>query len=105
MLVSYNNLLNLKGNKTQFIAIFWTIKRRNFELFFLFYIKGRGSYTKLFDHMAFDHNFSVGQPDNLVYITELLDLLEGKLENLVCLAQFFRPTYLRHVNIFTSFNA
>ena len=44
---------------------------------------GRGSYTMLFDHMAFDHNFSVGQPDNLVYINELLDLLEGKLENLV----------------------
>ena len=33
--------------------------------------------------MAFDHNFSVGQPDNLVYINELLDLLEGKLDNLV----------------------
>ena len=46
-------------------------------------ILGRGEYTKLFDHMAFDHNFSVGQPDNLVYINELLDLLEGKLDNLV----------------------
>ena len=37
----------------------------------------------MFDHMAFDHNFSVGQPDNLVYINELLDLLEGKLDNVV----------------------
>ena len=43
----------------------------------------------LFDHMAFDHNFSVGQPDNLVYINELLDLLEGKLENLVTMMTSF----------------
>ena len=50
---------------------------------------GRGSYTMLFDHMAFDHNFSVGQPDNLVYINELLDLLEGKLENLVTMMMSF----------------
>lgn len=46
---------------------------------------GSGAYLDLFNHMAFDHNFSVGQPNNLVYINELLDLLEGKLENLACI--------------------
>lgn len=45
----------------------------------------KGSHSKLLDHMAFDHNFSVGQPDNLVYVSELLDLLEAKLEHLVCI--------------------
>lgn len=44
-----------------------------------------GQYSKLFDHMAFDHNFSVGQPDNLVFVNELLDVLEYKLENLFCI--------------------
>jgi len=39
----------------------------------------------LFDHMAFDHNFSVGQPDNLVYVRKFLDLIEEKLEALICL--------------------
>jgi len=39
----------------------------------------------LFDHMAFDHNFSVGQPDNLVYVRKFLDMIEEKLEALVCL--------------------
>lgn len=47
--------------------------------------EGSGEYLTLFNHMAFDHNFSVGQPNNLVYINELLDLLEGKLENLACI--------------------
>ncbi|XP_023344580.1 zinc finger protein 277 isoform X2 [Eurytemora carolleeae] len=42
-------------------------------------------HSKLFDHMAFDHNFSVGQPANLVFVNKLLDLLQGKLDGLVCL--------------------
>ena len=33
--------------------------------------------------MAFEHNFSVGKPDNLVYVNALLDLLEEKLEKMV----------------------
>jgi hypothetical protein len=33
--------------------------------------------------MAFEHNFSVGKPDNLVYVIALLDLLEEKLEKMV----------------------
>ncbi len=44
-----------------------------------------GSHSKLLDHMAFDHHFSIGQPDNLVYIDELLDILEDKLNGLVCI--------------------
>jgi len=44
-----------------------------------------GSHSKLLDHMTFDHNFSIGQPNNLVYVDTLLDLLEEKLEKLVCI--------------------
>ena len=40
-------------------------------------------HSQLFDHMAFEHNFSVGKPDNLVYINDLLNLLEEKLEKMV----------------------
>jgi len=43
------------------------------------------SSSQLLDHMAFDHNFSVGQPDNLVFVSELLDAVEAKLEALLCL--------------------
>jgi len=42
-------------------------------------------HADLFDHMAFDHNFSVGQPANLVFVNKFLDLLQEKLSNLVCL--------------------
>ena len=35
--------------------------------------------------MNVDHNFNVGQPDNLVFIKEFLDKIEAKLEQLVCL--------------------
>ena len=42
-------------------------------------------HAELFDHMAFDHNFSVGQPDNLVFVEKFLELLQAKLEALVCL--------------------
>ena len=44
-----------------------------------------GSHAELFDHMAFFHNFSVGQPNNLVFVRELLDLLEERLRKLVCI--------------------
>jgi len=39
----------------------------------------------VFNHMAFSHNFSVGQPDNLVFVGDLLDLLERRLNDLVCI--------------------
>jgi len=44
-----------------------------------------GKYSDLFNHMAFDHNFSVGQPDNLVFVNQFLDLLDEKLKVLSCL--------------------
>ncbi|XP_040570766.1 zinc finger protein 277 [Lepeophtheirus salmonis] len=39
----------------------------------------------LFDHMTLDHNFSVGQTDNLVFFEELLDILEKKLIDMTCI--------------------
>ena len=44
-----------------------------------------GSSAKLLNDMCYDHNFSVGQPHNLVFIEELLDILENKLDSLVCI--------------------
>jgi hypothetical protein len=38
----------------------------------------------LLDHMTFKHNFSVGHPDNLVYLSEFLDVLADKLAKLNC---------------------
>ena len=43
------------------------------------------SYVKLLDHMAHDHHFSVGLPHNLVFVNELLDTLEKKLDDKVCI--------------------
>ena len=45
----------------------------------------QGSSAILLNHMKYDHNFSVGQPHNLVFIDELLDILETKLDSLVCI--------------------
>ena len=39
----------------------------------------------LLSHMAFDHNFNIGQADNLVFIPEFLDKIDAQLEELVCL--------------------
>ena len=57
----------------------------NFNRSCLFCRQTYTSSSELFDHMAFDHNFNVGQPDNLVFIHEFLDALESKLEQLLCL--------------------
>lgn len=60
-----------------------------------------GNRSELFDHMAFDHGFNVGQPDNLVFTTEFLDKLQEKLTNLQCLycEKSFRdrPTLKEHM--------
>jgi len=40
---------------------------------------------ELFHHMKSDHNFNFGHPDNLVFINQFLDVIENKLENLLCL--------------------
>lgn len=44
-----------------------------------------GNRSSLFTHMASDHGFNVGLPDNLVNVNEFLDVLEQKLANLQCL--------------------
>jgi hypothetical protein len=43
---------------------------------------------ELFDHMRDAHGFAVGQPDNLVGIDRLLDLLRAKLDGLQCIYCF-----------------
>ncbi|XP_070558091.1 zinc finger protein 277-like isoform X2 [Ptychodera flava] len=45
----------------------------------------KGNRADVLNHMAHDHSFSVGQPDNLVYTSEFLDILEEKLKSLQCL--------------------
>lgn len=47
--------------------------------------KFEGNRGLLFDHMAHDHGFNVGLPDNLVYKDEFLDLLQDKINKLQCL--------------------
>ena len=44
-----------------------------------------GNRKLLFDHMNFDHNFSVGLPDNIVFVEEFLNLLDEKLAQNICL--------------------
>lgn len=44
-----------------------------------------GNRAGLFHHMAEDHNFNVGQPDNIVFSNEFLDTLQNKLDNSICL--------------------
>ncbi|KAK9952388.1 hypothetical protein ABG768_018230 [Culter alburnus] len=44
-----------------------------------------GNRSSLLNHMAKEHSFSIGLPDNIVYCTEFLDTLEWKLENMQCL--------------------
>ncbi|KAI9478839.1 MAG: hypothetical protein EXX96DRAFT_595937 [Benjaminiella poitrasii] len=54
--------------------------------------------TTLFKHMFSEHNFNIGLPDNLVYVNEFLDTLEGKLSRLQCLyceKTFTSPAVLR----------
>ncbi|ODN02689.1 putative zinc finger protein [Orchesella cincta] len=41
--------------------------------------------SKYFLHMRESHNFHIGQPDNLVFVRELLKLIEDKLNRLECL--------------------
>ncbi|CAG0885138.1 unnamed protein product [Cyprideis torosa] len=44
----------------------------------------RGNRRDLFDHMSFEHHFSVGKPDNLVFAEEFLSVLENLLRSLRC---------------------
>uniref|UniRef100_A0A9J8CE05 Zinc finger protein 277 n=1 Tax=Cyprinus carpio carpio TaxID=630221 RepID=A0A9J8CE05_CYPCA len=44
-----------------------------------------GNRSSLLNHMAKEHSFSIGLPDNIVYCNEFLNTLEWKLENMQCL--------------------
>ncbi|XP_059190892.1 zinc finger protein 277 [Centropristis striata] len=44
-----------------------------------------GNRSSLLNHMAREHSFSIGLPDNIVYCNQFLDTLQGKLDNLQCL--------------------
>lgn len=44
-----------------------------------------GGVTSCFQHLTHQHSFSLGNPDNIVYGAELLDILHEKLRKLQCL--------------------
>ncbi|BFZ09032.1 hypothetical protein BsWGS_12071 [Bradybaena similaris] len=44
-----------------------------------------GNRAILLDHLVRDHAFHVGQPDNLVFTDELFNLIQSKLDSLLCL--------------------
>ncbi|XP_075996880.1 zinc finger protein 277 [Genypterus blacodes] len=44
-----------------------------------------GNRSSLLNHMAREHSFSIGLPDNIVYCNHFLDVLQSKLDNLQCL--------------------
>lgn len=44
-----------------------------------------GNRAILLNHMAKDHAFNIGLPDNIVYCNEFLDLVQKKVDNLQCL--------------------
>uniref|UniRef100_UPI0037E75953 zinc finger protein 277 isoform X2 n=1 Tax=Semicossyphus pulcher TaxID=241346 RepID=UPI0037E75953 len=44
-----------------------------------------GNRSSLLNHMAREHSFSIGLPDNIVYCNQFLDTLQNKLDNLQCL--------------------
>ncbi|KAK5866781.1 hypothetical protein PBY51_011329 [Eleginops maclovinus] len=44
-----------------------------------------GNRSSLLNHMAREHSFSIGLPDNIVYCQQFLDALQMKLDNLQCL--------------------
>ncbi len=43
-----------------------------------------GWYGHLLNHLQKNHNFNVGHPDNLVFVSQLLDMLEEKVESCTC---------------------
>ncbi|XP_037622305.1 zinc finger protein 277 [Sebastes umbrosus] len=44
-----------------------------------------GNRSSLLNHMAREHSFSIGLPDNIVYCNQFLDTLQSKLDSLRCL--------------------
>ena len=60
-------------------------RNENFSRSCLFCRQEYNSGSELLSHMAFDHNFNIGQADNIVFINEFLDKIDQQLEDLVCL--------------------
>ncbi|CAL4149521.1 unnamed protein product, partial [Meganyctiphanes norvegica] len=48
-----------------------------------------------FHHLTFDHGFSLGNPDNIVFGEKLLDILQDKLQQLKCI--FCEKVFKNHV--------
>ncbi|XP_002742133.1 zinc finger protein 277-like [Saccoglossus kowalevskii] len=44
-----------------------------------------GNRAEFLNHMARDHGFSIGKPDNVVFVNEFLDILEEKMDSFQCL--------------------
>lgn len=44
-----------------------------------------GTKAEFLDHLGIKHNFSIGHPDNIVYIEEFIDSIDQKLKQLKCL--------------------
>ncbi|XP_062418819.1 zinc finger protein 277 [Pungitius pungitius] len=44
-----------------------------------------GNRSSLLNHMAREHSFGIGLPDNIVYCDQFLEVLQCKLDNLQCL--------------------
>ena len=40
--------------------------------------------ANLVNHMAQQHNFSIGHPSNLVFVNDFLDVIEKKMDACVC---------------------
>ena len=77
----------LQMDRLEFVLQVQEEERRNenFRRGCLFCRQEFTSAAELLSHMAFDHNFNIGQADNIVFIEEFLDKIDQKLEQLVCL--------------------
>lgn len=53
-----------------------------------------GGMTNCFHHLTFQHGFSLGNPDNIVFGAKLLDILQEKLLKIQCL--FCEKTFKTH---------
>ena len=47
---------------------------------------GYDQVVEFFNHMSQKHQFNVGHPDNMVFITEFIEDLRTRLESLQCLS-------------------
>lgn len=77
----------LQMDRLEFVLEVQEEERRNdqFNRGCLFCRQEYTSAADLLSHMAFDHNFNIGQADNLVFIPEFLDKIDAQLEQLICL--------------------